>query len=209
MELFSGIISELGIVKSISPQGSKGIRLAIQFKSTQNLVIGASVSIDGVCLTVVTSEPDHVEFDAIPETLSKTTLGSLKANHLVHIERALKVGDEIGGHLVSGHVHGVGKVCGIAENPFVLSVEVPEIMSRYIFEKGFISLSGASLTVVSVLDKVFTVALIPETLRVTKFSHCKVGDHLNIEVDQTTKAMVDCLESSLEAILRRKKVLSN
>lgn len=172
-------------------------------------MVGASVSVDGVCLTVVKSDAGQVEFDAIPETLSKTTLGSLNVNHLVHIERALKVGDEIGGHLVSGHVHGVGKICGIAEAPFVLSIEVPEIISRYVFEKGFISLSGASLTVVSVLDKVFTVALIPETLRVTKFSRCKVGDYLNVEVDQTTKAMVDCLESSLEAILRRKKVLSN
>ncbi len=201
--MFSGIISELGRVKSMTPQGHEGIRFAIQFKSTKNLVVGASVAIDGVCLTVVRCVGDLVEFDAIPETLSKTTLGNLKVNHFVHVERALKMGDELGGHLLSGHVHGVGKVCSIDRAPFVLTVQVSHELSPYIFDKGFISLSGASLTVVKAIDHTFSVALIPETLRATKFSECHIGDFLNVEVDQTTKTTVDCIERSLESILIR------
>lgn len=191
--VFTGIIAGLGIV-SETRFANGFLKLGIKTSLVQNLSIGASVAVDGVCLTAVKQEGELIEFDVISETLSKTTLGDLKVGSKVHLERSLKLGDELGGHLVSGHVHGVGKVVSVSQTPWLVQIEVDPRLSRYIFEKGFISLAGASLTVVSVKDHVFSVALIPETIRVTKFGDLVVGDHVNVEVDQTTRTIVDQVE---------------
>ena len=201
--MFTGIIAGLGYVTEASLSGDI-LRLGIQTSHGQGLNIGASVAIDGVCLTAVKQENDIVFFDVISETLAKTTLGSLKKTSKVHIERSLKMGDELGGHLVSGHVHGVGRVTGLQKSPWLLNVEVGPQLSKYIFEKGFISLAGASLTVVSICDQVFSVALIPETLKVTKFKDVELGDLLNVEVDQSTRTIVDQVEATVAKLYQAK-----
>jgi riboflavin synthase len=203
--VFTGIIAGLGLVTEA--QTSNGIlRLSIKTPLVQDLKIGASVAVDGVCLTVVKQEGDLIKFDVISETLSKSTLGFLQVGAKVHLERSLKLGDELGGHLVSGHVHGVGKVVSLNQDPWLIHVAVDPILSRYIFEKGFISLAGASLTVVSVKDHVFSVALIPETIRVTKFGNLVVGDFLNVEVDQSTRAIVDQVELAVARLYSQKQI---
>ncbi|MEI8026929.1 MAG: riboflavin synthase subunit alpha [Pseudomonadota bacterium] len=201
--MFTGIIAGVGYVTEATLSGNI-LKLGIKTAHGQGLNIGASVAVDGVCLTAVKQENDVIFFDVISETLSKTTLGSLKKDSKVHIERSLKLGDELGGHLVSGHVHGVGRVVSLQTSPWVMSIEVSPQLSKYIFEKGFISLAGASLTVVSVGDHVFSVALIPETLKVTKFKEVQLGDLINVEVDQSTRTIVDQVESVVAKLYQAK-----
>ena len=202
--MFTGIIAGVGYVTEAT-LSKEILRLGIKTTQGQGLIIGASVAVDGVCLTAVKQENDVVFFDVISETLSKTTLGSLKKDSKVHIERSLKLGDELGGHLVSGHVHGVGRVTSLQTSPWVMSIEVSPQLSKYIFEKGFISLAGASLTVVSVRDHVFSVALIPETLKVTKFKEAQLGDLFNVEVDQSTRTIVDQVEAAVAKLYQAKQ----
>ncbi len=202
--MFTGIIAGVGYVTEAT-LSKEILRLGIKTTQGQGLIIGASVAVDGVCLTAVKQEDDVVFFDVISETLSKTTLGSLKKDSKVHIERSLKLGDELGGHLVSGHVHGVGRVTSLQTSPWVMSIEVSPQLSKYIFEKGFISLAGASLTVVSVRDHVFSVALIPETLKVTKFKEAQLGDLFNVEVDQSTRTIVDQVEAAVAKLYQAKQ----
>ena len=202
--MFTGIIAGVGYVTEAT-LSKEILRLGINTTQGQGLIIGASVAVDGVCLTAVKQEDDVVFFDVISETLSKTTLGSLKKDSKVHIERSLKLGDELGGHLVSGHVHGVGRVTSLQTSPWVMSIEVSPQLSKYIFEKGFISLAGASLTVVSVRDHVFSVALIPETLKVTKFKEAQLGDLFNVEVDQSTRTIVDQVEAAVAKLYQAKQ----
>ena len=201
--MFTGIIAGLGCVTEASLFGGI-LRLGIDTSYSRGVSQGASVAVDGVCLTVVKQEKDVVFFDVISETLSKTTLGSLKQGSRVHIERSLKIGDELGGHLVSGHVHGVGRVISVERSPWVMKIQVSPDLSKYIFEKGFISLAGASLTVVSIENHVFSVALIPETLKVTRFQEVEVGEGLNIEVDQSTRTIVDQVEAALARFQQQK-----
>lgn len=190
--MFTGIVTELASVIDIKRERDH-VHLLVRSQLTSGLSIGASVAIDGVCLTVTAFNQDSMEFDVIQETLKLTTLGSLQPNSMIHLERSLRIGDEMGGHLVSGHVHGVGKVTKIEPSPFKLWLEVPQGLSHYIFAKGFISLAGTSLTVVERVEDSFSVALIPETLRMTKFKDVKIGDFLNIELDQQTKTIVDTI----------------
>ncbi len=166
---------------------------------------GASVSIDGVCQTVTRLEGPLVHFDASDETLRVTTLGSLALGALAHIERSARQGDENGGHAMAGHVDGTAEVVGVersAEN-LALVLRVPIELSRYVFNKGFIALHGASLTV-SGWDEVtrtFRVHLIPETLRLTTFGDKKVGDRLNLEIDRQTQVIVDTIDRAIRRAL--------
>jgi riboflavin synthase len=165
--------------------------------------LGASIAIDGVCQTAVALEGTTVTFDAIRETLDRTTLGRLEVGHLVSVERSVRVGDEIGGHDVSGHVIGTGEVVAIRRNghDVAFEVAVPTAHMRYVLPKGFIALDGSSLTV-GETDPVtgrFFVHLIPETLTRTHFGSRKVGDRLNVELDPRTVAIVDTVERVLAA----------
>ncbi len=161
----------------------------------QGLNAGASVSLDGVCMTVVRTRDNRIIFEAMLETLERTTLGQLAVGHRVNIERSAKMGDEIGGHEVSGHVHGKAMVVRVDRpaNNHVIYVRPPATHFKYIFEKGFVAIDGISLTVVDVdrSQGVFSIHLIPETLRRTTLRGKKAGDFVNIEIEQKTKALVD------------------
>jgi len=167
----------------------------------EELVIGASVGLDGVCMTVTGINGARVSFDAMQETLSLTTLGELNEGASVNVERSAKQGAEIGGHNISGHVDGCAEIIAIeeSENNCTLHFRLPQGLSKYVFKKGFIGVSGCSLTVADYRrdEAEFTVCLIPETLRVTTFAHKRVGDRVNIEVDRQTQVIVDTVERVL------------
>lgn len=162
-------------------------------KYRQGLQIGASVAINGTCLTVRSIEGQSVRFDAIAQTLSVTNLGALTPGDWVNIERAARYGDEIGGHVLSGHIMqqvAVVEVCDSAHN-LVVWLEIPKELAPYILDKGFVALNGCSLTIAEVQSDRFAVHLIPETRDVTTFGTVKVGDKINLEVDAQTQAVVD------------------
>ena len=164
------------------------------------LEIGASVLIDGVCQTVTEIGGTRVRFQAIRETLDRTTLGDLVEGVQVSVERSARVGDEIGGHDVSGHVTGTGRVSQIRREGDVCDVRigVPDAWMKYILFKGFIAVDGSSLTVGERSETgTFTVHLIPETLRLTQLGDKAVGDRVNIELDPRTVAIVDTVERVL------------
>ena len=163
---------------------------------------GASVAIDGVCQTVVGVDGSRVLFEAIRETLARTTLGELEAGARVSVERSARVGDELGGHDVAGHVIGTGEIAELRRegHDVALAIAVPAAWMRYILAKGFVAVDGSSLTVGEV-DPAgrFRVHLIPETLRRTKLGAKRVGERVNIELDPRTVAIVDTVERVLAA----------
>jgi len=196
--MYTGIVKGLFEVKSV--QKSTDLihySVALTDELVKGLEIGASVSVDGVCQTVIKIEGDKVYFDAIQETLEKTTLDELFSGRMVTIERSLKMGDEIGGHMMAGHVYGTASIENIKTdgNRYSLNFRCPKDWMKYILSKGFIGLDGASLTVGNVEDSgIFVVHLIPETLRLTTFGFKKEGDRVNVELDPQTKAIVDTVE---------------
>src|SRR3990172_1258919 len=169
----------------------------------EGLERGASVAIDGVCQTVREVDGAEVWFDAMAETLRKTTLGALKTGDRINIERSLRSGEENGGHEISGHVDGMLEIVRIersGEN-CIFTLRYPPAYGGYIFEKGFLAIHGASLTV-SDLDRTantFRVYLIPETLRLTNLGGMREGDRLNFEIDRRTQVIVDTVKTFLEA----------
>ncbi len=201
--MFTGILKSIvPAVEVTSKPGLKSFVLKFSSDQLEGLKRGASIAIDGVCCTVVNIDGDKVSFDAMEETLQKTTIGSLEEGDRVNIERSFKVGDEIGGHIVSGHVTGKAKILKIEkpENNYILTFQVSSDQMKYVFKKGFIALNGASLTIVDV-DRAaasFTVHLIPETLELTTFGEKKVGDEMNFEIDSRTQAIVDTTEAYLK-----------
>ena len=185
--MFTGIIQGTGCIQSVN--GDSIVTIDVQIPSTDGLEIGASVSIDGVCLTA-TSVSDTVTFDVIPETLERTTLGSLSSGSNVNVERALKFGDELGGHLLSGHIMGTAEIVAVENQDY--SIQCPPEMAEYIQEKGYIAVDGISLTVGKTSGKGgFDVHIIPETLRLTTLGSKVVGDQVNIEIDAMTQAVVE------------------
>jgi riboflavin synthase len=168
----------------------------------EGLERGASISIDGVCQTVVEISEQTVRIDAIRETLELSTLDTLEVGRTVAVERSARVGDEIGGHDIAGHVHGTGTISEVRRdgNAFDLSIRVPSEWMCCIFEKGFIAVDGSSLTVGKVdASGGFTVHLIPETLRLTNLGRKRKGARVNIELDARTVAIVRTVERVLEA----------
>ena len=165
---------------------------------SEGLKTGASISVDGVCLSVTQITGHCAAFDAIRETLDRTTLATLEPGRQVNIERSASATDEVGGHRVSGHIHGTACIRDARqrENERILALQAPPEWMKYIFPKGFIALDGASLTVVDVdrEDSLFTVHLIPETLRATTFASKRKGHQVNLEIDSQTQAIVDTVE---------------
>ena len=175
--------------------------VTLDAERVDGLEVGASVSIDGVCQTVVSIEGHRVSFDAIRETLDRTTLGGLQPGDQVAVERSARVGDEVGGHDVSGHVIGQGEVVLARKEGHVcvLGIGVPPSWMKYVLNKGFIAVDGSSLTVCdATADGSFAVHLIPETLRLTRLGQKRLGDRLNIELDPRTVAIVDTVERVME-----------
>lgn len=189
--MFTGIIQKIAKVIALKKQEGL-LSYALQFDDElqKNLVIGASVSVDGICQTVTKIEGEHVWFDAIEETLERTSLKFLEKGSLFNIERAAKIGDEIGGHLVSGHICCSVTLTSIDKNIYTLTC--PPKWLSFIFLKGFVALNGMSLTVCEVnRDKsFFTVHLIPETLKRTTMQYKKIGDLLNLEVDYLVQSFI-------------------
>lgn len=194
--MFTGIVQGIAHVESLESQpGLTTFHVKFPPEHLDNITIGASVALNGTCLTVTRQQGDCLNFDAMQETLRLTTLGDLQAGSAINFERAARIGDEIGGHLLSGHIHTTAVVDAIErpENNCVLYFRVPSFWMRYIFPKGYIAINGASLTIGEVTDDTFNVYLIPETLRATTFSDVKVGDRINIEIDSQTQTIVDTL----------------
>lgn len=202
--MFTGIVMGFRPVVGIEDRdGFRRLTLRLGTDLTQGLERGASVAVSGTCLTAVEIGDEDVSFDVIAQSLRLTTLGNLEIGSQVNIERSARFGDEIGGHLLSGHVSGVARVHAIASpaNNRVVTLSAPSDAMRFIFEKGFIGLDGCSLTVVNV-DRdasTFEVHLIPETLERTTFGQREVGDLINLEVDPQTVAIVETVESVVRA----------
>lgn len=199
--MFTGIVQTQAQVQQLQRRG-EFVQLVLQVapQFLHNLQLGASIAINGCCLTVVHFTETLVSFDVIDETLRLTNLGELTVGSTVNFERSLKVGDEIGGHHVSGHIHGIGEVAqiDISDDNWAMWIEFPADFQRYIFAKGFISVNGASLTIGTVKDNRFSLHLIPETLRLTNLASVAVGTRLNLELDQQTITIVDTVERTLE-----------
>ena len=204
--MYTGIITgKFPVTKLIEQPGMATFAVELDERHLAGLEIGASVSIEGVCMTVTRIEEPLAWFDASMETLSRTSLGKLKEGSLVNIERSARAGAEVGGHPISGHIDGMAEISGIEkpENNCVISVKLPEEYLRYVFNKGFIALNGCSLTV-SELDKTagtFKVYLIPETLRLTTFDNMQVGDPVNFEIERQTQIIVDTIREAMQGIL--------
>ncbi len=182
--MFTGIVREVGSVVG-SEGGDEGVRLEIDAPATAPTVeIGGSVAINGVCLTVESVDGTVLAFHAVPETLSRTTLGELGASAPVNLEPALRAGDAMGGHVVQGHVDGVGRVRELGELTWL---DAPEDVLRYCVEKGSIAVDGTSLTVAAVDAEGFAVALIPHTLEATTLGGLEPGDPVNLEGDVLAK----------------------
>jgi riboflavin synthase len=202
--MFTGIVQ--GKFPLLMVEARPGLnRLVIELSDELliDLAIGASVAIDGVCLTVTAIEPPRVYFDVMQQTLSLTTLAGLAAGDWVNVERSAKQGVEIGGHIISGHVDGTVEVVSVEqpENNCFIRYRVPADKMKYLFSKGFIGLNGCSLTVADVdpLQQTVQVCFIPETLRVTTHGNKRPGDRLNFEVDRQTQTIVDTVENFLTA----------
>ncbi len=197
--MFAGIIERTGVIQATRPRPS-GRQLVITAGDLfAELPPGASVAVNGCCLTLTEHHPTGGAFDVIPETLRNTSLGQLAPGARVNLERSLRVGDRIDGHMVQGHVDATGRVVAIdtAGGEWLLWTEIPDAIRPYIVRKGSITIDGVSLTIAAVEAQRFAVALIPTTLEVTCLSERKVGDPLNLESDILARLVVSRLEQLL------------
>jgi riboflavin synthase len=198
--MFTGIVQGVGQIIDIVDQDKlRTYKVKLPHNLTDNIEIGASIANDGCCLTVTSIENNYVTFDIMQETLALTTLGNKKLNDLVNIERSAKYGDEIGGHVMSGHISCTATITNIQKTVTncQMTLSMPEKFMKYVLYKGFIGIDGASLTVGDVNDNQFNIHLIPETLAITTLDTKKVGDSVNIEIDSQTQAIVDTVERVL------------
>ena len=195
--MFSGIVQTVGKIESIKDKNHiKTIRIETHGDYLEDIAIGQSVSVDGVCLSLVKKNKEYCEFEAVEETINRTTLGSYKQGTKVNLEKSLKFGDTVGGHFVSGHIHTRGRIVEVelvGESKNIL-IEIEEKWIKYLTEKGYISVNGASITIGKVSKNTFYVHLIPETLRTTNLDELIYGKYVNLEFDQTTIAIVDTTE---------------
>lgn len=199
--MFSGIVQETGIVKDFLKENDV-YRLSLNCSSefTSGLKKGASVSVNGVCLTIKDNNPDILRFDLVEETIKRTNFEMIESGDNVNLERSLKMGDEIGGHLISGHIHGISKVISIEMRDESWDVEfsVEPFMKDYILHKGYIAINGCSLTVGEMNDKSFMIHLIPETLSITNLFQLKQNSSVNVELDQNTIVIADTVKKYLD-----------
>jgi len=182
--MFTGIVTDIGRVSAIDQRGDTRFTLSTGF-DMETVAIGASIACGGACLTVVEKGAGWFAVDVSGETLSRTTLGTWAAGTEVNLERSLALGDELGGHLVTGHVDGLARLVAVTPDgdSHRIDVEAPEGLEKFVAEKGSICLDGCSLTVNGITGRVFTINLIPHTWDNTTFRNRAVGDHLNMEVD--------------------------
>jgi riboflavin synthase len=200
--MFTGLVTDIGEVRSVKPSANNLSRITIYCSYPRaDIAQGASIACSGVCLTVVdTSEEDgRVWFavDAAAETLAVTTVGRWRHGRRINLERSLKLGDELGGHLVAGHVDGLARVVARDDMTDMARFDLrsPTSLSRFIAPKGSVALDGVSLTVNTVADDVFSVLIIPHTLGVTTFGALAVGDDVNLEIDTMARYAARLLET--------------
>jgi riboflavin synthase len=194
--VFTGIVQNKANVRiERSENQLKTFSIELTDKQKEGLQLGGSIALNGVCLTVTKVDQSRAYFDVMMETLRATNLGQLKDGDAVNVERAAKFGDDIGGHSVSGHVSSTVKVVNIEkpENNCIIWFAITPEQRQYLFNKGFVSLNGCSLTIGEVEADCFNIYLIPETLAVTTFGEMDIGAEVNIEYDANTQAIVDTL----------------
>ena len=200
--MFSGIVQGTGrVTKIIKKKDHTSLEISSPKNFNKGLKKGASISVDGVCLTSLDTGRKKLKFDVIEETLSRTNLKNICKDSLINLERSIKASTEIGGHLMSGHIHFEGKVIKILEKESTkdILVSFPKKFKEYIFEKGYIGVNGCSLTIGEVNSGSFNIHLIPETLNVTNLSDLKKNSLVNIEIDQNTIAIVKTVKNTLAA----------
>jgi len=210
--MFTGLIEEVGKVLSVTG-GNGTTRLVV---TSSNLVRemkkGDSIAVSGVCLTAVDLKPERIGFDLATETLARTSLGRLKTSSEVNLELPMKAGGRMGGHIVQGHVDGVGKLLGLERIPgkedFWLYVEIPAELAKYVVFKGSISIEGISLTVAQIEGTKVTVAIIPHTFEATNLKSLKPGDPINIEADIIAKYAEKMLKGEAPPEINVEKLVS-
>lgn len=182
--MFTGLIQDVGRVESVEV-GEGGARLRIMAELAGEIEPGDSVAVNGICLTAAGADRDDFEVEAMNQTLGVTSLGALKAGSRVNLELAMKASDRLGGHIVQGHVDGVGEVASVAEDGFAKRVRItlPTELMRFAVDKGSISLDGVSLTIAELADDWIEVSLIPETLERTTLGEAEPGRKINVECD--------------------------
>lgn len=182
--MFTGIVTDMGEIRALDRRGDLRARIATGY-DTSGIEIGASIACDGVCLTAVSVGPDWFDVDVSAETVSKTNLDTWAPGRPVNLERALKIGDELGGHIVSGHVDGVAEVVALREegDSTRVTLRAPDSLARFVAPKGSVALNGTSLTVNEVADHDFGINFIPHTKQVTTWGRVMAGDRVNLEID--------------------------
>ena len=183
--MFTGIIEELGSVRSIEERGENARLVISAHVVTEGTNHGDSISVNGVCLTALDIAPDSFAADVSKETLQRSTLGSLKPGAPVNLERAVTPATRLGGHIVQGHVDARGQFVGVEDHgeSWTVRIAYPKEIARYLVFKGSVAVEGISLTIAGLTDEFFEIAIIPKTWEVTNLSHLKPGDNVNIEVD--------------------------
>ena len=209
--MFTGIVEATGQVESLRPTAKGTRRLAVKTTAALDLAsvpLGGSIAVDGVCLTLVARRGRRFEADLGPETLALTTLGARAAGDRVHLERPLRMGDPLGGHLVAGHVDGMGHVTRLRRHGDALELVIaaPAELTPYLAAKGSVAVDGVSLTVNRVDGATFSVTLIPHTLAVTKLGNLAAGDRVNIEADLLAKHVARILAVTHSAATRTTRV---
>jgi riboflavin synthase len=211
--MFTGIVSAIGTISARQEHAGR-VRITIDAPAfdLSNAVLGESIAVSGVCLTAIDFPADGFAADLSPETLACTTLNALKVGRRVNLERSLRLSDRLGGHLVAGHVDGVGEVtsCDSDDGGARITIAFPDALARYIARKGSVCVDGVSLTVADLTNGGFTVQLIPHTLACTTLSDCSAGTRVNLEVDlmaryleRLTRGEVSTPNRIDEALLRR------
>ena len=188
--MFAGIVSGMGRIAGVNPHGAdRSLLIDTKGVALGELAAGASIAINGVCLTATSIDSDSFTADVSAETLARTTLGGLGAGSAVNLESSLKLGDSVDGHLVYGHVDGVGEVIALepAARSMMLTIRLPDGLSRYVAVKGSITVDGVSLTVNAIAEDRFTVNIIPHTREITVISAYAAGTPVNIEVDMIAR----------------------
>ncbi|HEU4965750.1 MAG TPA: riboflavin synthase [Bacilli bacterium] len=183
--MFTGLVEEVGTIKEIRPAG-KAIHMTIKAKTVlDDVQLGDSIAVNGICLTVTHFDGATFTVDVVPETMRRTTLHEMHAGSPCNLERAMALGKRFGGHIVSGHIDGVGRIVSITEEDIakVVRIAAPPEVLRYVVEKGSIAIDGVSLTVMDVDSESFRVSIIPHTWQVTALTHRRVGSQINLECD--------------------------
>ncbi|MEL0436148.1 riboflavin synthase [Phycobacter sp. K97] len=194
--MFTGIITDVGTIAELEQQGDLRARIKTGY-DTSGIDLGASIASDGVCLTVIELGPDWYDVQISAETVSKTNIGAWDVGKRVNLERALKVGDELGGHIVSGHVDGVAEVVEIRDegDSTRVTLRAPKDLARFIAPKGSVALNGTSLTVNDVEGCEFGINFIPHTKEVTTWGDVKLGDQVNLEIDTLARYVARLAEA--------------